>query len=180
MPQPLKVGSTVQCGPNRVLKRPDLAAEIGNVCANWSLVERELMTLYGLLMGDYFPRLAGAGPLTHPIAYQVFDTLNAFNSKVALLVKLLAWRASEAEVKKFRDEIWPRLRKRYDERSVIAHGVWSTCDDYPDALILVPIYGHQMIWKKSDFQAVSRRILEERKRLSLIVAGLYRQRNQGT
>jgi hypothetical protein len=179
MPQPLKVGSTVQLGPNKVLDRPDLAAEIGNVCANWSLVESELMTLYALLMGDYLPKRPGFAPPTHPIAYQVFDSLNAFGPRVELLEKLLAWRTSEATQKYFREVIRPQLRKRFTERSIIAHGVWGTCDDYPDALILVPTYGHQMIYKKRDFEHVSHRIHEARKTLGELVARVYERRKQG-
>lgn len=178
MPQPLKVGSTIQYGPHRVLERPDLAAEIGNVCANWNLIEHNLMILYALLMGDYLPKAPGFAPPTHPVAYQVFDALNAFNPRVDLLEKLLAWRASDAEVKHFREVIRPGLRKRFSERSVVAHGNWGTCDAYPDALILVPIYGDRMIWKKSDFQDVSGRIIEEYKRLASLVKSLYEQRDQ--
>lgn len=34
------------------------------------------------------------------------------------------------------ENIVPLLRKRINARSIIAHGVWGICDDYPDALIL--------------------------------------------
>lgn len=177
MPQPLKVGSTVQSGPDIVLERPELALAIGNVCANWNLIDHKLMVLYALLMGDYLPKAPGFSPPTHPVAYQVFDALNAFNPRVDLLEKLLAWCASDAEVKHFREVIRPGLRKRFAERSVVAHGIWGTCDAYPDALILAPTYGDRMIWKKSDFQDVSGRIIEEYRRLESLVTSLYEQRN---
>lgn len=178
MPQPLKVGNSVQFGPNTVLERPELAAEIGNVCGNWNLVEHDLMTLYALLMGDYLPRQAGFEPPTHPVAYQVFNSLNAFNPRVELLEKLLAWRASEITLKHFREKIRVNLRKRFTERSVIAHGVWATCNAYPDALILVPTYGQQMIYKQRDFRAVSLRIIEDRKSLGSLIGEIYAQRKQ--
>jgi hypothetical protein len=176
MPQPLKVGSTVQFVPNTVLDRPDLAAEIGNVCANWNLVENDLMMRYALLMGDYLPKPPGFAPSTHPVAYQVFDSLNAFGPRVELLEKLFAWRTSEAIVKHFRDAVRPQLRKRFVERSVIAHGVWGTCEKYPDALILVPTYRHQMIYKKRDFEDVSRRIIKDRQILGALTTEVYERR----
>lgn len=178
MPQPLKVCCTVQFGPDTVLEYPELAAEIGNVCVNWNLIEQQLMSLYALLMGDYLQKLpAGFAPPTHPIAYQIFDALNALNPRIELLEKLLTWRVSEEQVKNFREVIWPGLRKRFSERSMVAHGVWGTCEAYPDALILVPVYGNRMIWKKHDFHAVSHRILVEHKRLIMLFANLYEQRS---
>ena len=180
MPQPLNTGSAVQFGPDMVLKYPDLAAEIGNVCANWNLVEHMLTSLYALLMGDYLPKSPEDFPPTHPVAYQVFDSLNAFNPRVDLLDKLLASRASDIEIKHFREVIRPGLRKRFAERSLVAHGIWGSCDDHPDALILVPLLGEQMIWKKTDFQNVSCRILKDLKLLSALASALYAQRDNRT
>lgn len=177
MPQPFKVDHVIQFGPNTVLERPALAAEIRNVCANWNLIEQQLMMLYALLMGDYLPKqLPGFAPSTHPVAHQIFDALNALNPRIELLEKMLAWRASKDEVKNFKEVIWPGLRKHFSERSMVAHGVWGICEAYPDALILVPIYGNRMIWKKTDFQDVSRRILEEHKRLVMLFSNLYENR----
>lgn len=174
------MGKTVHCGPNQVLERPGLASEIGNVCANWNLLEWTLMRLYALLMGDYLPKVAGFAPPTHPVAYQVFNSLNAFNPRIELLQKLLEWRAPEATIKQFREVIRPGLRKRFAERSIIAHGIWGTCDDYPDALILLPTYGHQLVYKKRDFEDVSRRILVDYERLGVLFAEMYQQRDQAT
>jgi hypothetical protein len=179
MPQPLRIGSSVQVGPDTLLRRPELAAEIGNVSANWNLIEHDLMNLYALLMGDYLSNQHGFAPPNHPVAYQVFDALNAFNPRVDLLEKLLVWRASEAQVKQFRDTIRATLRKRFAERSEIVHGIWGTCDEYPDALILIPTYGHQMIWVKRDFQEVSRRILDQRKLMNALFGQLYEERRAG-
>jgi hypothetical protein len=176
MPQPLRIGSSVQFGPDTLLRRRELAAEIGNVCANWNLIEHDLMSLYALLMGDYLPNLHGFAPPTHPVAYQVFDALNAFNPRVDLLEKLLVWRASEGQVKQFRETIRPTLRKRFAERSEIVHGIWGTCDEYPDGLILIPTYGHQMNWVKRDFQEVSRRILDQQKLMGALLRQLYEER----
>ncbi len=178
MPQPLGQGYLVQFGPDKLLERPELAAQVGNVCVNWNLMEHVLMTLYAFLMGDYMPQENEYLPPTHPVAYQVFDSLNAYRPRVELLEKLLTWRAEDAEVKEFKEIIKPKLNKRFAERSKVAHGLWGTCDAHPDALILAPTYGKQMVWKKQDFEDVSSRILEDRRRLSDLLVSLYNERRR--
>ncbi len=169
MPQPLMVGNRVGTGPNILLKRAELAAEIGNICVNWNLIENTLMHLYALVMGDYQPKLSAdviaqlereAGtklyflPSTHPVGLQIFEALNAFNPRLQFLEKLLVWRVSKERVKYFRETIMPRLRKRFAERSLIAHGRWGICDKYPDELILMATFGTSMRYKKRDPRCV--------------------------
>jgi hypothetical protein len=185
------VGNSVSSGPNILLKRADLAAEIGNICVNWNLVEDALMNLYALIMGDYLPRLtaeliakleheAGTklhfGASTHPVARQIFDALNAFNPRLQLVEKLLVWRVSPANVSYFRKTIMPSLRKRFAERSLIAHGKWGVCDKYPDELILMPTFGPNMRYKKRDFQDVSKRIVADHSILGKYSHELYQSR----
>lgn len=178
MPQPLGHGHLVQLGPDRLLERPELATEIGNVCANWNLVDHVLMTFYAFLMGDYMPQKNEHMPQPHPVAYQIFDSLNAFGPRLELLEKLIVWRAPDDEVSHFREQIKPKLRKRFSERSTIAHGIWGICEAYPDALILSPTYGDQMIWKKKDFRDVSQRIVRGREELSDQFVRLYEARRK--
>src|SRR5437867_8387563 len=109
MPQPLKPENSVQFGPNKLLERPDLACEIGNICVNWNLIENNLMSLYALVMGDYLPKTQRFSPPTHPVAYQIFDSLNAFGPRVELLEKLLVWRVPDHQVKHFRETLKPKL-----------------------------------------------------------------------
>lgn len=185
------VGHTIKSGPNILLQRPDLAAEIGNICVNWNLIEDTLMNLYALVMGDYMPPLtadiiaqlereAGTklyfGAPTHPVARQIFDALNAFNPRLQLLEKLLVWRVPPEKVKYFRETIMPHLRKRFGERSLIAHGQWGVCDKCPDALILMPTFGKNMRYKREDFQDVSKRIVADYLILGKYNHGLYQSR----
>ncbi|MGH2354390.1 MAG: hypothetical protein ACRDJN_22515 [Chloroflexota bacterium] len=89
MPQPLPVGKACRYGPDAILERRELAALAANVCANWALVESDMMWLYALLMGRYLPRYEVPGfesaVPTHPVAYQVFDALNGFQPRLDLL-----------------------------------------------------------------------------------------------
>ena len=133
MPQPLPVGKTVGSGPNRILERPELAALVGNVCANWSLIENDMVLLYGLLMGTYLPRaeIPGMefGPPTHPVAYQVFDALIAFPQRLSLLQHLARWRALPEEAQQLDGPLGRRIRDRYRDRSKVAHAQWGICND---------------------------------------------------
>lgn len=160
MPQPLPAGKSVHFGPNRILKRPEQAAHMGNVCANWSLIEGDMVSLYALLMGTYLPSVAGFSPPAHPVAYQVFDSLNALGPRLDLLNRLCRWRAQEAEADHLQQVLSPFIRKRYAERSRVAHGQWGICEEYPDALMLMQTFGATQIWKQHDFEELSERIVD--------------------
>lgn len=171
MPQPLPVGKTVTTGPNYILRRAELAAHAANVCANFTLIEKCMVDIYSLVLGETMPfkPLAVRGPMVHPVGIQIFDSLNSLGARMDLLTKLLSWYAAPKIFADFRDNIALQIFKRFAERSTIAHGNWGVCDDYPDALILLPAFGSQQIWKKRDFEAVSSRILSVNKSLTEIV-----------
>lgn len=182
MPQPLPIGKTSSFGPNSILERPELAAQIGNVCANWTLVENAMMSLYGLLMGMYLPKHNVPGfewmPPTHPVAYQVFDALNALAPRLDLLLRLCRWKALPEEAEYLERTLAPIVRKRFSERSIIAHGLWGICDEYQDALILQRTFGGNQIWQKSDFEQTSERILELLKQMHGLMGAIYERLRQ--
>jgi len=173
MPQPLPADKTVKYGPDFILERPELAALIGNVCANWSLVESDTMHLYALLMGTYLPKAPDSAPGVHPVAYQVFDALNALAPRLDLLNKLCRWRALPAEAEHMERVLIPLIRKRFQERSIIAHGLWGLCDDYRDALILMHTFDGDQIYKRNDFVDVSARVLDLHKQLGAFALPIY-------
>lgn len=181
MPQPLKSGSWIS-GPDALMKRPMLAAYIGNVVANWQTVERELLSLYALLMGDYVnpSKFTETGepfqPPTHPLAYQIFDQFNTLQLRLNLVASLCQWRVTPERYEYFDQKLKPEIRKRAKERNAIVHGQWGLSDDHEDGLILMQIYGHPQIWKESDFLAVSQRINATRHLLGQFNHEEYRMR----
>jgi hypothetical protein len=160
MPEVLPTGNSVSFGGNAVLQKPALAAQGLNVCANWALIEKDLMELYSLLMGTYLITFPGFEPPNHPVAYQVFDTLNNLQARLDLLLALAKWRAGKDAAEKLELDIIPKLRNRFAERSAIAHGVWGICGKYPDALILMRTFDGHLIYREHDFKQASQRILE--------------------
>lgn len=182
MPQPLPVGKSTSFGPNFILKRSELAAQAGNACANWALVENAMMLLYGLLMGMYLPKRNApcfeSLPPTHPVANQIFDALNALAPRLDLLIRLCKWKALPEEAEYLERTLAPIIRKRFSERSVIAHGSWGVCDDYQDALILQRTYDGDQIWRKDDFEQTSERILELLKQMHGLTGTIYERLRQ--
>lgn len=180
MPQPLPRDKSVSSGPNIVLERPELAAQIGSICANWNLIERDMLALYAQLMGIGLPKLPGFFPPTHPVAYQIFDALNSLHARMDLLARLCKSYSLPDESKYFEDKLRPRMRKRFGERSVIAHGNWGICKDYPDALVLMPIFGEMQIYKLHDLEQVSERILKLHSDFGKFAGPIYRRRREQT
>lgn len=160
MPEVLPVGKSTTFGPDIILQRPELAKQAINVCANWALIEKQLMTLYSLLMGTYMIIPPGFEPLVHPVALQIFDTLNNLRSRLDLLLRLCKWLASAQIAEKLERDIIPDITGRHRERSAIAHGVWGICTDYPHALILMRTFDGNLIYREHDFKQVSDRIVK--------------------
>jgi hypothetical protein len=142
-----------------LLKRPELAAQIGNIAANWATVEQTIMFLYALLLGTDLPHGSGGNPTAHPVAFQIFSALYALDRRIDLLERLLKDRGKPEEAQDFERRLKPLLRKRFNERSLVVHSVWGICDDYPDALVLhhVPFI-NRMLYRVRDFEEISQRI----------------------
>jgi hypothetical protein len=173
MPKPFR--GMLYRAPNCILERPALAAEIGNIAANWSSVEDVLMNFYALLMGTYAPRPLvpppGGGewtPTFHPMGYQIFDALFTLNARLDLLKRLIEWKATQEEATHFRKILQPRIRNVAKARNLVVHGVWGKGvhvdaatgrqTELPDVLILRPIYGESIAYNLADLQSISSRI----------------------
>lgn len=69
-----------------------------------------------------------------------------------------------------------KLRKAGEGRNLVAHGVWGICKSEPEALILLPTFGHQIIYKKRDFELILERIQSANVELDRIHHEFYQQR----
>ena len=155
----VKEGISVFSGPSVILQRPELAALIGCVCADWAYIENSLIGLYGTLMGVYLPQPPGYEPPLHPVARQVLSEVQSIRSRISLVKKLAEWVVTDLTLKKDMLEALDRLSKAAAGRNLVAHGLWGISDAEPDALILIPSFGHQMVYKKFDFDAIRENIL---------------------
>lgn len=111
-------------------KRPQLALAVACICSVWGSVERGLEMLLLTMLGvDSTVGHAMYKALTGSAAQR-----SAFDAVAA--VKLTA---DEQEALA---EVWQEFKVCGGMRNDIAHGIWASHDDFPDALILLDMDGH--------------------------------------
>ncbi len=156
--QTLKNGTFATSGPGVVMQRPHMAALLGNVVAEWSHLEQWLQSFYGYLMGFYLPRFPGAEPPFHPVARQIFDTLETSRLRMELFRNLYKWMFTEADLLKQSDECFRLWTTASKARNKIVHGNWCISDAHLDALILSPNFGNKLVYTEADFADASKKI----------------------
>ena len=129
--------------------------------------------MYTLLAGVGFPLPGDQSVPIHPIGIQIFDTLNSLNSRLDLLRELLNTTASKEQTIYFQNELRKDISGRFNERSIIAHGNWTTLEQYPDALILINHTKGHRIYKEHDFTQVSKRIADLHEEIGAFLSELY-------
>jgi hypothetical protein len=158
MAHPLAVGKSVKAGPGTLLKRPELAALIGGICSDWAYLESLLCDFYRNLMGVYLEPTPGYEPPFHPVASQIFDEIQTIHSRVQLVRKLAEWVIKDEKQRNDTLAVLEKLKKAGKGRNTVVHAVWGICDSEPDALILLPTFGHKLIYKKQDFEIIIEQI----------------------
>jgi hypothetical protein len=119
------------------------------------------MFLYAYLMGRYLPQIPGFTPPLHPVALQVFDTLETQRLRIELLTKLAKWIVKdEALLNELNTVIVPSIKKASKLRNTLVHANWGVASQYPNGLVLMPTFGHQMVYEEADFNEAIDRILE--------------------
>ena len=171
MPQRF-LGNGIGWGPNLLLDRLDLAAQIANTCSNWVLIEQDLAWIYSLLMGLDLPTQSDGNVQIHPIGFLIFEALHTIQQKLDFLRRLLQWRKLEDELVHFNDALCKTIRKRANERNIIAHGQWGVSETLPNDLILV---GRDMsyVYRKDDFEQLAARTLELHEQLQTFLVSIH-------
>lgn len=178
MTTPLQIGKSYTYGPRMLLQRPNLAAMIGCVCAEWAYVENSLVMFYAHLMGVYLPGHPEFEPPSHPVAFQVLEELQSINAKVNLVKKLADWIIKNEAQKADVLAVLEKLKKSGVGRNLVAHGVWGICESEPDALVLIPIFGQVQIYKIRDFELILEKIQKNKLELDRIHSQFYQQRRK--
>jgi hypothetical protein len=89
MPQPLPRGHYPIFGPGKVLERPDLAAQIANVIADWRNVEEILELIYGQILRASISKNRQSHTITDTLSHQIFETIYLVEPKIKLIEKAL-------------------------------------------------------------------------------------------
>ena len=173
-----KTGISVNYSPRAILSRPKLSGLIGAVAAEWSRVEHVLTFLYANLMGAaYLPTIAGAIPALHPIALQVFDTLETQHHRLQLLEKLASWVIKDpAMLKSLKETVIPAIASAAKLRNTLMHANWGISADYPDELIHNPIFGPNLVYGESDFEEAVERAVNASKSIRAFSAEIAKVR----
>lgn len=161
MAYPLPVGKhDISAGARTLEKRPYLAQMIGMIANGWSILDRQTTYTYALLMNQG-PFIEGFAAPLEPVALQVFTTIETQQKRMELLTKLAEWRVKNPQLlAELNETVIPSIRRAAKLRNVIMHSVWGITDAYPDALIQLPVFGHQMIFETRDFDDALQRVLD--------------------
>lgn len=128
-PQPLrsirKKPLTVRMGGDPLLKRPEMAAELGRAIAQWSLVET--------LLGDMLSTMLSADPKP---ALAMFSAIVSTTAQRSALEAVASSVLEHDDARNFRAimRIFSRVGA---ERNKLAHWVFGIADELPDALLLL-------------------------------------------
>lgn len=171
---------SIYAGPGTLLKRPELAALIGSICSDWAYLESSLRMFYAHLMGVYLDPTPGYELPSHPVANQIFEEIQTINSRIQLVRKLAEWVIKDEQQKNEVLDVLDKLKKAGKGRNTVAHAVWGICDSEPDALILLPTFGHKLIYKKRDFETIIEQIKSANKELGCVHQIFYQERKKQT
>ncbi len=142
----------VELDNRALLRRKELAALLGVIASEWASVELAMTYLYATMLGKYLPHNQRKGPPEHPIAFQIFDSLENTHKRLQLLDKLLnAVVTKKALRKEFKERTQPLIKKAADRRNSLIHSYWGVNDDYPRGLIRVCINKPRELYEASDF-----------------------------
>jgi hypothetical protein len=70
-----------------------------------------------------------------------------------LLEELASWRLEKFQDLKeqLQNLVIPCVRKAAKARNTLAHANWGICDQYPESIIDVPVFGQAMAYEARDF-----------------------------
>ena len=171
----LPTGNGYYSGDESLLERPQLALQIAIAINSWNRFESDAAFLYGDMMTHRYgpPAPNGGTRGAHPVALQVFETLDAFRPKLDLLRGLLEYTRPDLL------DHWNTITRKKIEsaqrfRNKLAHSIWGHCADFPEELLRVPTFGHPELWCAEDFAIEIRKIRVasfETTQLKLMVTG---------
>jgi hypothetical protein len=145
-------GANLHFQVRSTLERPQCAALLGAICAEWSNAEGFLGELYGRLL---FGSFAGypADELGGMAAYATFDKVTSVKTRVTMLNIAAQERGifPEPILRRFA-AILKKLQESGDNRITAAHGKWGVADDLTNALVW---------WKSAPFRREGARVYDE-------------------
>lgn len=179
---PKMSGAVYDCVAGTLLNRPNLAALIGCIVAEWAQVEDSLAACYGYLLSSGWRGPTGVRITQDAIgtdgktisvnlvnladlapAHQVFEILESIRTKMELLERLTETQAPDL-LAHWRLTVSPKIRVASKARNAVAHSRWAIRSDIPDALLMMPSsldpFGDILAYRESDFEESRKKIYE--------------------
>jgi hypothetical protein len=125
MPQPLRRRVALDFMVSKLADHPDLCAKFAQVVAVASLLETRLSGLLAMLSG-------GSAEVT----LAMFMAVNSTDAQRAMLRSAAEVALKGQEFEALCD-LLDDYKARAKERNKVAHGIWATSSDVPNALLLV-------------------------------------------
>ncbi len=97
---------------------------------------------------------------------------------MGLVRKLAQWVIKDEQQRDDVLDVLDKLKKAGKGRNTVAHAVWGICDTEPDALILLPTFGHKLIYKKDDFEIIIEQIKSAKTELGRVHHDFYQARKK--
>src|SRR3954447_17962608 len=125
MPQPVTGLKHLVIRPAELAQRPELAARIAAIAAQWTMIESDLAELFVALLGA-----------DENAALSIY--LEFFDRGVRRIVfdTLARSRMERDTLKAFRT-LFDKINAKSKARNTIVHGFWAVSDDHADGLILL-------------------------------------------
>jgi hypothetical protein len=155
MPQPvLKAQSSHYYKPKIVLERPELAAGIGLVAAEWGALEEHLLTMctFNIFTWD------AAGVAAKEMTEFVLSQIDSLRARLDLVESILEKRLPAAFLGEWQ-KIAREVRKRANERNRVVHGHWHASFYFPNDLILRKFDDDPLRYTVKDFTEIADRII---------------------
>jgi hypothetical protein len=135
-----------------VSQRPNHAAGIGAVSAEWAALEEYLT----LAMVRSLHAFSDEG--AYSIASTTLETIESPSTRLDVIAALLKIHASKPDFEFFTDKLRPEVHKRAGERNRILQSIWYVDDRYPDHVI-TRFDGRYVRYSVHDITEISDRII---------------------
>jgi len=127
--------------PNFLLEKPELLARVGYIAAQWSEIE----VLLGLLLANFLN-------LERKAALEMYMSFTNTYPREGLLKAAASTKLEKEIFDDFCDVYLKEIKNCAKQRNKVVHSGWATSNNYPDALIRIPLD------KRVEFQEMSREI----------------------
>lgn len=156
MTSDVKPDDQVRSGPRVILERPKLAELLGDVGAEWAVVEFHLARIYGHLLGARLPNIVvpPLRGLPHDlVAYEIFEEVRSIDARLNLIRQRAAVVIKDPKVLDALEQALKLARKRSTTRITYAHSRWGVVDTEKDALVCLAPHGRDRnrFHRESDF-----------------------------